>query len=431
MPGWIDIKVLSDSDDGPREPETQSARAKGDVVSIGTGAIVALLGSIAVIAGVAALVWLVGFRDTGPTSTARMAGEAVPMPASQFSDQAPAAGAAANAPAQPPQEPAAGEAESAALAVPDTPSDEVARRLASDRVMARVNDESITEAMVEREVGIARVLYPLSQGIPVGSDQETLSRMRADLLSSLVDERLLVQAAQDAGMTVRDAEVDKRLDDILSRAGLTEADMSELLAGVGLSLNNVRSSLRSTMLAERFVAESPPPEGVITQSAYGAWVSELQADAEIEILTGSESSQIVKIGQPAPDFTLRDPDGEAIRLSDYRGNPVIVNFWATWCPPCKYEMPLLEQTYQKHKDAGLVVLAVDVQETAEQVNAYREEMNLSFPMPLDRGGAVATAYRVSGLPTTVFVDADGVVTAIHRGALVEDSLQGYLDDLLN
>jgi len=93
-------------------------------------------------------------------------------------------------------------------------------------------------------------------------------------------------------------------------------------------------------------------------------------------------------------------------------------------------MPLLEQTYEKLKDDGLVVLAVDVQEGPELAKPYIAEMGLTFPVALDRAGAVASAYRVTGLPTSVFVDANGVVTDIHRGALVESTLQGYLNDIL-
>jgi peroxiredoxin len=427
MPGWIDIKVVSDADDTRHEPAPGPDAGADDGVAIGPGAMAAIVGSIGLIIGIVALVWFLGFRTGGSTATAQLTGPAAPLPASQFSSQPQAGRAGANTSAQ---EPAVGAAQPA-MPVPDSPSADVARRLRSDSVVARVNGEPITEAMVEREVGIARVLYPLSRGIPVGDDPETLRQMRADLLSSLVDERLLVQAAQDAGTTVDDAEVDSRIDDMLSKAGVSETDIADMLAGVGLSLDDLRVSLRSTMLAESFVAESPVPEGMASQSPYSAWVSKLQANADVEILTGSESSAIVKVGQPAPDFTLRDPDGETVRLSDYLGHPIILNFWATWCPPCRYEMPLLQETYDSHQAAGLVVLAVDVQETAEQVKAYREEMNLSFPMALDRGGSVATTYRVSGLPTSVFVDVDGVVRAIHRGALVESTLQGYLDDLLD
>jgi peroxiredoxin len=122
------------------------------------------------------------------------------------------------------------------------------------------------------------------------------------------------------------------------------------------------------------------------------------------------------VGEPAPDFTLRTVDGQTVSLSDFRGKPVMVNFWATWCGPCQVEMPLFRQAYTDH--AGeLVVLAVDVQEAPEDVRGFVKRNDLTFPVVLDRDGLVSTLYRVRGLPTTFFVDRDGIVVEAHRGAL--------------
>jgi peroxiredoxin len=296
--------------------------------------------------------------------------------------------------------------------------------------VAIVNGEPITEGMLEREVAIGRVLFPLLQGIPVDDSPATLERMRSDLLSSLIDERLLVQEAQKAGIAVSDAEVEARLSDTLSRIKLSEEELVELLTAVGVTLDDLRASLRSTMLAERFVKETPPPVSTAGKSPAEAWLAKLQQEADIQILTGEEKSRTVKIGQPAPPFTLRSPDGEVIRLKDFVGQPLLINFWATWCPPCRFEMPLLQDTYEKYRDQGLVVLGVDVQEGPELVKPFLEQYGLTFPVALDRSGAVSSAYRVMGLPTTVFVDRDGVVVDIHRGALIEQTLQGYLDKIL-
>jgi thiol-disulfide isomerase/thioredoxin len=94
----------------------------------------------------------------------------------------------------------------------------------------------------------------------------------------------------------------------------------------------------------------------------------------------------------------------------------MVNFWATWCGPCKIEMPLFVHAYERNRDAGLVVLAVDVQEEPEGVRQFRDQYGLSFPILLDRDGQISTLYRVRGLPTTFFVDTNGVVAVAHRGA---------------
>ncbi|MFQ5341691.1 MAG: redoxin domain-containing protein [Anaerolineae bacterium] len=310
------------------------------------------------------------------------------------------------------------------------PSSETARRLTSDKPVAIVNSEPITESQLEREVGIGRVLYPLLQGVPVGDDPQTLERMRTDLLSSLIDERLLVQAAGDAGLTLEDTALDTRLAGLLSRMGLAEADLADMLASVGVTMDDLRASLRSTMLAEKFVADSPAPAGVSGKSAYERWARALQQEANIEIVMEEAKGRTVKLNQPAPGFTLRTPDDDTISLSDFAGQPVLINFWATWCPPCRYEMPFLQAAYDKYKDQSFVVLAVDIQETAEVVKPFLQELGLTFPVAMDRSGAVSSAYRIQAIPTSIFVDRQGVVVDIHRGALTPEVLQGYLDKLI-
>lgn len=114
---------------------------------------------------------------------------------------------------------------------------------------------------------------------------------------------------------------------------------------------------------------------------------------------------------PAPDFTLQDMDGELHRLSDLRGRVVMVNFWATWCPPCREEMPSMEAIYQELSDEGFQVLAVNQWESPDQVFPYMGQLDVwpSFPILFDRDSSVADAYRVKGLPTTVLIDKQGQV----------------------
>jgi thiol-disulfide isomerase/thioredoxin len=105
----------------------------------------------------------------------------------------------------------------------------------------------------------------------------------------------------------------------------------------------------------------------------------------------------------------------------------MVNFWATWCQPCKIEMPIYAAAYNLNKGQGLEILAVNVQEQTPEVQRYQDANKLPFPVVLDADGAVATVYRVRGLPTTVFIDANGVVTRVHRGAI--RTRQDLLPDL--
>ncbi len=114
---------------------------------------------------------------------------------------------------------------------------------------------------------------------------------------------------------------------------------------------------------------------------------------------------------PAPDFTLADMDGEEYALKDYLGKVVMLNFWATWCPPCRREMPSMESLYQKFQEKGFTVLAVNQWEDGDIVFPYLGQLSVfpSFPILFDGKGEIARAYRVKGLPTTVLIDRQGRV----------------------
>ena len=131
-------------------------------------------------------------------------------------------------------------------------------------------------------------------------------------------------------------------------------------------------------------------------------------------------------GRPAPDFALPDLDGNTVRLSDYLGRPVVLNFWATWCAPCRLEMPELEQAAADYAGRDLAVLTVNQDETAEQVSDFFTEVGLTLPALLDTGGAVGAAYGAFFLPTTVIIGPDGLVSAVHRGILSREELDDYL-----
>jgi peroxiredoxin len=116
-------------------------------------------------------------------------------------------------------------------------------------------------------------------------------------------------------------------------------------------------------------------------------------------------------GKAAPDFTLPGIDGQPVSLQQYRGKVVFLNFWATWCIPCREEMPGLEQLHQKYQSDGLAVLAIDLKESAEQVKTFFQKHGLSFPSLLDQQGSVFRDYLVVGMPTTYLIGRDGQLLA--------------------
>ncbi|HHH12749.1 MAG TPA: TlpA family protein disulfide reductase [Thiolapillus brandeum] len=109
----------------------------------------------------------------------------------------------------------------------------------------------------------------------------------------------------------------------------------------------------------------------------------------------------------APDFTLRDLDGNEHRLADYRGKVLIVNFWATWCPPCRAEMPSMERAWQKTKDKDVVLIAINVGEDEDTIFQFTADYPVTFPLLLDENSEVVGPWGVRGLPTTYVVDPDG------------------------
>jgi len=134
----------------------------------------------------------------------------------------------------------------------------------------------------------------------------------------------------------------------------------------------------------------------------------------------------------APDFTLKSSGGENLKLSELRGQVVLINFWASWCGPCRKEMPLLDQLYQKYKPLGFTVLGVNVEEEQGQANSLLSKVPVSFPVVFDGTNAVSKLYNVIAMPTTVIVDRNGNMRYLHKGYLpgYEDAYQQQVRTLL-
>jgi cytochrome c biogenesis protein CcmG, thiol:disulfide interchange protein DsbE len=151
---------------------------------------------------------------------------------------------------------------------------------------------------------------------------------------------------------------------------------------------------------------------------------------------GSTTSGLVPAPQAnffAPDFTLQTLDGQTVKLSDLRGKAVLINFWASWCPPCKAEMPAIQHIYDDYRNQGLVVLAVNAtnQDTFANAQAFLTENNLTFPVPLDVNGEITRLYKINSFPTTFFIAPNGIIReVVIGGPMTEAALRLRVDKLL-
>ena len=159
--------------------------------------------------------------------------------------------------------------------------------------------------------------------------------------------------------------------------------------------------------------------GKQTESAAPADAAQSAAPAlgSISALATVAPSTGTSPGQLAPDFTTTTDDGQPLRLSDFRGQVVLLNFWATWCGPCRIEMPEFESLFAQRAAEGFTVLAVNNAESAATVQAFRAEMGLGFPLALDPDAAIQSRYGILNYPSTFLLDRAGIIRSRHFGAL--------------
>lgn len=143
-----------------------------------------------------------------------------------------------------------------------------------------------------------------------------------------------------------------------------------------------------------------------------------------------EATVGVNVGELAPDFTLTDLEGSPLRLSDLRGKVVFINFWATWCPPCRAEMPEIEAVYQKYKDKDVVVIGVDIAENESKVRQFVQRGGYSWTFVLDTTAEVANDYEITAIPTSFFIDREGIIQAVNIGAMTKRAMEAKLAEAM-
>lgn len=158
---------------------------------------------------------------------------------------------------------------------------------------------------------------------------------------------------------------------------------------------------------------------ILMLGAAWIWIS-----AQSQQTPDARKLMLPNVGFGAPEIELVSLSGDQVKLSQFRGKPVILNFWASWCQPCRIEMPAIQRAYEKHAEDGLVILAVNMtnQDRVDEVRAFVDDLNLTFTILLDEAGEAGADYRISALPTTFFIDTEGVISEVVIGGPMAEAL---------
>jgi len=290
--------------------------------------------------------------------------------------------------------------------------------------VARVNGDYIYERDIDRELDLTRVANDQT-----GTSNSTLPS-RAQVLSDLIDRKMRVQDAKKAGVQVSATELDSAIKDILDRTGLTQAQLDDSLAKHNLTIDDMRSVAGDTLLINKYIANYVIRGATSDEDAQNKkndWLTSLAQTSKVDRLKSTGSGPEPRVGAEAPDFTLTDLSGKEVNLKSLRGQPVMINFWATWCPPCRSEIPTIAQTYSKtHKPGSYEILGVATQSDAPTVQAFAKEFGMNFPVLPDNDNRVSDLYHILPIPTSFLIDKDGIIRDMQVGPVDAAKLQKWL-----
>lgn len=308
--------------------------------------------------------------------------------------------------------------------------------------VATVNGEKISGQDYANEVRLNLAIYPLAaQPNSPPLDDIGVRQIQQRVLEEMINKAIVLQKARDSGVSATDQDADAEISRILKNLATGDQQLDQALTSQDIGRDIIRKFYRERVIVQRYIstvlAQGKSQED--TKTIYDNWLTTERTKAQVEVFTfnrgastdvGLPPGVVARVNSPAPTFTLTTPTGGKVSLKDYAGKPIMLNFWATWCPPCQAEMPFIQFAAQQYQDTGLSVIGIDVQEDPILVSQYMSRLNLSFPSLIDVTGQVSNAYQVRALPTSFFINKDGVIVDVHRGQLDATQLQNYLDKIL-
>ena len=198
-----------------------------------------------------------------------------------------------------------------------------------------------------------------------------------------------------------------------------------IVLGGGL-LAGLAAGLTLFLLLSQWLGSRAMTPATITpeQAQSSAWP--FGQDPSIELTLEAPLQAAPLRGSLAPNFELAGLEGERISLSDYHGSVVLINFWATWCTPCRAEMPMFQEYYERYADQGLEILAVNFDSPLRDVMTFRFDHDLGFPILIDESESVVDLYRIWSFPTTFVIDREGIIRFVHYGSMRGTQLENYL-----